>query len=186
MGWIRLVGSLKLYLSLAKEPCKRDDILQKRPIILRSLLIVATPYCNTVWHKRHTLLRNKTYTGIATHGAGCVYVSLRKRTYSSVAMHSAIDTRDTHSLKNEKYTGIATNCAGCVCVLKKQDINLYCNILCPAPTEKAFCVSVRLCQYVCNTSAYVHIYIYIYVYIYEWSYICTPTNPPTHIHICIL
>jgi len=28
---------------LAKEPYKRDDILQKRPIILRSLLIVATP-----------------------------------------------------------------------------------------------------------------------------------------------
>ena len=44
MGWLRLVGSLKLYVSLAKEPYKRDYILQKRPIILRSLLIVATPY----------------------------------------------------------------------------------------------------------------------------------------------
>ena len=30
MGWLRLVGSLKLYVSLAKEPYKRDDILQKR------------------------------------------------------------------------------------------------------------------------------------------------------------
>ena len=29
---------------MAKEPCKRDYILQNRPIILRSLLIVATPY----------------------------------------------------------------------------------------------------------------------------------------------
>jgi len=44
MGWLRLVGSLKLYVTFAKEPYKRDDILQKRPIILRSLLIVATPY----------------------------------------------------------------------------------------------------------------------------------------------
>jgi len=44
MGWLRLVGSLKLQVSFAKEPYKRDDILQKRPIILRSLLIVATPY----------------------------------------------------------------------------------------------------------------------------------------------
>jgi len=26
MGWLRLVGSLKLYVSLAKEPYKRDDI----------------------------------------------------------------------------------------------------------------------------------------------------------------
>ena len=44
MGWLRLVGSLKLLVSFGKEPYKRDDILQKRPIILRSLLIVASPY----------------------------------------------------------------------------------------------------------------------------------------------
>jgi len=44
MGWLRLVGSLKLQVSFAKEPYKRDDILQNRPIISRSLLIVATPY----------------------------------------------------------------------------------------------------------------------------------------------
>jgi len=43
MGWLRLVGSFKLYVSFAKEPYKRDHILQKRPVILRSLLIVATP-----------------------------------------------------------------------------------------------------------------------------------------------
>ena len=35
---------MKLQVSFAKEPYKRDNILQKRPIILRSLLIVATPY----------------------------------------------------------------------------------------------------------------------------------------------
>jgi len=29
---------------MAKEPYKRDDTLQKRPIILKSLLVVATPY----------------------------------------------------------------------------------------------------------------------------------------------
>ena len=44
MGWQRLVGSLKVKVFFAKEPNKRDDILQKRPIILRSLLLVATPY----------------------------------------------------------------------------------------------------------------------------------------------
>jgi len=40
MGWLRLAarGSLKLQVSFAKEPYKRDYILQKRPIILRSLL----------------------------------------------------------------------------------------------------------------------------------------------------
>jgi len=44
MGWLRLVGSLKLKFSFAKEPYKRDCILQMRPIILRSLLFVATTY----------------------------------------------------------------------------------------------------------------------------------------------
>jgi len=44
MGCLRLVGSLKLQISFAKEPCQRDDILQKSHVILRSLLIVATPY----------------------------------------------------------------------------------------------------------------------------------------------
>jgi len=42
IGWLWLVGSLKLKVSFAKEPYKRDCILQKRPVILRSLLIVAT------------------------------------------------------------------------------------------------------------------------------------------------
>ena len=41
--WLRLVGSLKLHVSFVKEPYKRDYILHKRPIILRSLLIVVTP-----------------------------------------------------------------------------------------------------------------------------------------------
>ena len=43
MGWLRWVGSLKLQVSFAKEPYKQDDILQKRPVISRNLLIVATP-----------------------------------------------------------------------------------------------------------------------------------------------
>jgi hypothetical protein len=47
MGWRRLVGSLKLLVSFAKEPYKRDNILQNRPMILSILLTVATPYH---WH----------------------------------------------------------------------------------------------------------------------------------------
>ena len=44
MGWLQSVGSIKVYVSFAKEPCKRDAILQKRPIILFILLHVATLY----------------------------------------------------------------------------------------------------------------------------------------------
>jgi len=44
MGWLLLVGSIKLQVSFVKEPYKRDNILQKRTIILSILLTVATPY----------------------------------------------------------------------------------------------------------------------------------------------
>ena len=50
IGLLQVVGCLKFQVSCAKEPYKRDCILQKRPMILRSLPIVATPYiydCDT-------------------------------------------------------------------------------------------------------------------------------------------
>jgi len=45
MGWLWLVGSLKTEVAfqVAKEPYEIDYILQKRPIFLRSLLIMANP-----------------------------------------------------------------------------------------------------------------------------------------------
>jgi len=43
MGWLRLVGSFKLYVSFAEYRLFYRDLLQKRPIFLWSLLIVATP-----------------------------------------------------------------------------------------------------------------------------------------------
>jgi len=44
MGWLRLVGSLKWQVSFAEYCLFYRALLQKRPIILRSLLIEATPY----------------------------------------------------------------------------------------------------------------------------------------------
>jgi len=43
MGWLALVGSLKLQASFAEYRLFHRALLQKRPIILRSLLFVATP-----------------------------------------------------------------------------------------------------------------------------------------------
>ena len=66
MRWLWLVGSIKLYVSFAKEPYKRDDILQKRPVSLSILLIKATPqYSQRVpwvlgWEN------NPSYWGVAT------------------------------------------------------------------------------------------------------------------------
>jgi len=54
----------------AKEPYKRDDILQNRPIISRSLLIVVSPYLSESWHTwmRHATRINETrYILISQH-----------------------------------------------------------------------------------------------------------------------
>ena len=65
MGWLRLVGSLKLYVSLENIGLFCRAILQKRPIFLRSLLVVATPYLDTHTHTRiryiHTHIRTYMY-----------------------------------------------------------------------------------------------------------------------------
>jgi len=45
MTWLRVVGSFKLSVSFAGYSLFCRALLQKRPVILRSLLIVATPYC---------------------------------------------------------------------------------------------------------------------------------------------
>jgi len=44
IGWLRLVGSLKLQVSFAEYIFFYRALLQKRPVILRSLLIAATRY----------------------------------------------------------------------------------------------------------------------------------------------
>ena len=44
MGWLRLVGSLKIQVSFAEYRLFYRALLQQRPVIWRSLLIVATPY----------------------------------------------------------------------------------------------------------------------------------------------
>jgi len=48
MRWLRLVGSLKLQVSFAEYSLFYRALLQKRPIILRSLLGIATPYSEMV------------------------------------------------------------------------------------------------------------------------------------------
>jgi len=48
MGWLRLVDSLKLQVTSAEYSLFYRALLQKRPLILRSQLIVATPYVGNV------------------------------------------------------------------------------------------------------------------------------------------
>jgi len=52
MAWLQLTGSIKLYVSFATEPYQRDNILQKRPVIISILLIVAIPYLQALHWRR--------------------------------------------------------------------------------------------------------------------------------------
>jgi len=63
MWWLRWVGSWKLQVSFAKDPYRRDDILQKRHIILRGLLIEATTYSYVTPYKATRPIRDSTHTG---------------------------------------------------------------------------------------------------------------------------
>ena len=77
MGWLRLVGSLKLQVSLAEYRLFYRALLPKRPIILRSLLIVATPYVNASFLKceyvmSHVWMRHGAHVNASCHTLECV------------------------------------------------------------------------------------------------------------------
>jgi len=59
MGWLRLVGSLKLQVCFAKEPYKRDDILQKRPanIIHCRKCLSFIFYSDEIHYRKHRSLQ---------------------------------------------------------------------------------------------------------------------------------
>jgi len=59
-----ITNSSKWWVSFAKESYKRDNILQKRPIILRSLLIVASPQAN---ESRHTDEQGMSHVNLLCH-----------------------------------------------------------------------------------------------------------------------
>jgi len=109
MGWLRLVGSLKLYVSFAKYSLFYRALLQKRPIIFKSLVIVATPY----WIKwpmpyTHTHAYTYTHTHVHTH----VYTYTRTHVHAHMHIH-------THS---HTYTRtciyIYTHMCICVCIVQ--------------------------------------------------------------------
>ena len=56
MGWLRLVASFNLYVSFAEYRLFYRALLQKRLIILRSLLIVATPYALRLYAWRDPII----------------------------------------------------------------------------------------------------------------------------------
>jgi len=68
MGWLRSVGSFKLHISFAEYRLFYRALLQKRPMILRSLQIEATPYQNMSYfcHKEALFKRYQNYSSFCT------------------------------------------------------------------------------------------------------------------------
>jgi len=90
MMWIRLVGSLKTQVSFAKEPYKRDYVLHKRPIFLRSVLIIANPIpyiANTIpWYNMWYSMKH-TATHTATHTFQRTLQQTLQHTYNTLIQH---------------------------------------------------------------------------------------------------
>ena len=86
MWWLPFLGSLILQVSIAKEPYKRDDFLQKRPVILRSLLIVATPYDVMQRVTQHVITASLMYV-LHVIRASVMYVLPIRRMYVASLMY---------------------------------------------------------------------------------------------------
>ena len=73
MGWLQLVGSLKSLVFFAENSLFYRALLQKRPIILRSLLIVATPY---TFEESDKVAETHVYIHKCMYIYACIYVLL--------------------------------------------------------------------------------------------------------------
>ena len=84
MGWLPLVGSLKLQVSFAEYRLFYRALLQKRPIILRRLLLVATPYLSEMLvgcHIIHYILHIGVYIGYSNVDTPRVHL------YNTIIIH---------------------------------------------------------------------------------------------------
>jgi len=92
-GWLRLVGSLKLQVSFAEYSFFDRALLQKRPIILRSLPFVATPYLEDISPN------TPNQTGVATNGRLLKMIGLFCKRALSKKLYFAKETCNLRSLQ---------------------------------------------------------------------------------------
>jgi len=89
MGWLRLVGSLKLQVSFAEYSLFYRALLQKRRIVLRSLLIVATLY-HIISYGVATISRVLRIIGLFRRIQSVLQGSFAKETYNFTPYHILI------------------------------------------------------------------------------------------------
>ena len=159
MGWLRLVGSLKLQVSFAKEPYKRDDILQKRPIILRSLLIVATPYACMrvfvcVWHRDQAKFRREESCAVVVgsapirecaciHEYKCMNVYMRINSFICECMYVCMSEYKCMFMCSHVWMYVGLHVCKHVCCMNVNQSIYTCMCAC-----MYVCMSVCMC--ICN------------------------------------
>ena len=153
---VATISSLNLQVSFAKEPYKRDDILQKRPIILRSLLIVATAYEYVYAICVHACMRVCVYA--------CVYIPTCRYIGPFLHFYMYLCVHIRHEMF-ERYS----------CIVNLDLIVYTCIYM-------YICICIHINTYI---STYTYIYVYIYIYIcickpiYMHIYMCI------HVHVCM-
>jgi len=178
MGWLWLVGSIKLQISFAKEPYKRDNILHKRRITLSILLTVATPYVCVLFSLQHTHKRTPTRTPRRTRSPNMQFQHIQH----GIPAHTHTRTHvpsPSHMCWNSMFRdlvrlGMCVRVRLCACWREK-------NCGCVGVHQSVVCICV-IYIYI-----YIYIYIHIYVYIYIYVYICIYMYIYVyiHIHVCI-
>jgi len=168
MGWLRLVGFLKLQVSFAKEPYKRDDILQKRPLILRSLLIVAIP-CDILtpyweWRETPCLEPNAQAEGSNYVRVNCVRVVMRGVCLLSMGACAHSLYIYVFSIYISLYIyvlwgGLACAGWGCMCIYIYLYMYMY------------MYMYMYIYTYIYICMIYIDLYIYMYKYIYNDIYV---------------
>ena len=179
VGQLRLVGSLKLQISFAKEPYKRDDTLQRRRMILRSLLIIATPYKAAKTQSMPYLYRSFSAKETcdqwlffcektpATEGSLWVFATLQHNTNYRATLHKM-------TYKNRHPLGL------------QQNTSVYLQVLATkTKTYSAFqriCVCLYECIYTCIQHTWEHSYMQVCIYVYI-QHTLTQSSICVYVHI---
>ena len=151
MGWLRRVSSSKLLVSFAEYRLFKRSFLRERPVILRSLLIAATPqhtatHCNTL---QHTATHCNTLQHTATHCNILQYIATR----CNIQQHTA-----THC---KKYAGYLFQ----LVPLSHLHTHTHRHRRTHVQTDRQTRFIYRH-RFTC-----IHMYIYTYIYIYKYTHI---------------
>ena len=146
MGWLWLVGSIKLYVSFAEYRLFYRALLQKRPIIVRSLLIVATPYPHLHLHLCPLYPRLHLHLYPCPRRSVYVYIQICRFIYYVCGIGAC-------------RLLCLTSAARC----RRQTRPPHLTTRLPSQSRRWICTCI--CMYI---YMYIHIYIRVYIYIYVY------------------